>query len=247
MTTDWLDGALAHTFGGLDGLTERTVGYPALFRELGLGGPGVSTLLDYGCGPGWIALEIAERYDVEITAVDIAPEMLRLARARPHPRVRHRLLDASGLDFLAPSSIDAAMCCFVFSNVAELTELRRITDAVGRVLRPGGRYVLMDANPDATGTAFASFRTGEPGRTYEAGEPRRVELYGPGDRPLELVDYHWPEETYRQLLADAGFRGVRALRPRATLAQAERIRAVTRAATVAESTLAPLLLIVAER
>src|ERR687896_766474 len=173
MTTDWLDGALAHTFGGLDGLTERTVGYPALFRELGLGGPGVSTLLDYGCGPGWIALEIAERYDVEITAVDIAPEMLRLARARPHPRVRHRLLDASGLDFLAPSSIDAAMCCFVFSNVAELTELRRITDA--------------------------------------------------------------------------GVRGVRALRPRATLAQAERIRAVTRAATVAESTLAPLLLIVAER
>jgi ubiquinone/menaquinone biosynthesis C-methylase UbiE len=247
MTTDWLDGELAHTFGEIDGLTERTVGYPALFRELGLGVPEVSTLLDYGCGPGWIALEIAERHDVEITAVDIAPEMLRLARARPHPRVRHRLLDARGLDFLAPSSIDAAMACFVYTNVADLTELRRITGAVGRVLRPGGRFVLMDANPDATGHTFASFRTGEPGRTYTTGEPRRVELYGPSDSRLELVDHHWPEETYRQLLGAAGFRSVRALRPYATLEQTERIRAVTRAASVAESTLAPLLLIVAER
>src|ERR671914_1366139 len=110
MTTDWLDGALAHTFGGLDGLTERTVGYPALFRELGLGGPGVSTLLDYGCGPGWIALEIAERYDVEITAVDIAPEMLRLGRPPPPPPGGPPPPHPRGPRFFPPPSIHPGDC-----------------------------------------------------------------------------------------------------------------------------------------
>jgi ubiquinone/menaquinone biosynthesis C-methylase UbiE len=247
MTTDWHDAEIAERFETLDGLTERIVGFPALFRKLGLGDHGVTKVLDYGCGPAKTAHEVAAAYGVDVTAVDSSAEMLRLAARHPHPRVVTRLLDGDGLSFIQEGSIDAAMSCFVFINIPEVAELQRIATAVQRVLRPGARYVVMDSNPRATGIRFASFQTGEPGRAYGAGDSRRVELYGAGQSVLELSDYHWPESTYRKVLADAGFTRTTILRPRATVAQARQIKALTGAATAVESEHAPLMIVVGEK
>ena len=215
--SDWHASELAGGFDAFDGSTERAVGFPILFRELGLGTPAVRTLLDYGCGPGKIATEVADRFDLTVTGVDVSAPMLRIAtEQRAHPRVRYRQLDESRLDFLGSDSIDAAMSCFVLINVGEPDELRAIAAAVHRVLRPGGRYVIMDSNPDATGVRFTSFQTGEPGRAYAPGDTRRVDLFGSTGHYLELVDFHWPATTYEEVLRAAGFGRVAMTRPRLT-------------------------------
>lgn len=222
-STHWQKTAsIADGFDAYDDLPERRIGYPAVFRALGIGTPAVRTVLDYGCGPGKVATRITEACDAQVMAADISPRMLEIARARrPHPRIDYRQVDSGKLTFLTDNSVDAAMSCYVFINVAELPLLREIAAEVHRVLRPGGRYAVLDTNPDTTGIRFSTFRSGEPGRTYAPGERRQVLLDQPGGGdPLELIDHHWPRRTYLDVLAEAGFTDLTVEEPLLTEASA---------------------------
>ncbi len=110
------------------------------------------TILDLGSGPGFLACELAEEVGAtgRIIAVDISPEMNALARSRAA---------ASGLDDqikivdgdatllpLADATVDAAIATQVIEYLADpdaaLQEL-------ARVVRPGGRLVLIDTDWDS--------------------------------------------------------------------------------------------------
>jgi ubiquinone/menaquinone biosynthesis C-methylase UbiE len=243
MSDDWDSADLTADFHLLEGVTEREVGFPSLFTNLGLGSHTVRRVLDYGCGTGRAAHLIAERYGVTVTGVDISSAMLRLARRHHlHPNIGYHLLGNERLGFLPDGSIDAAMSCFVLINIAEETELAEIAAEVCRVLRSGGRYVIMDSNPEATGIRFRSFQTGEPGRRYRAGEQRPVQLYNHDGHTVELTDYHWPTDTYEEILRDAGFRTVQMCQP--TLKQN---RDHLTAQEQAEALHPPLLIVTAEK
>jgi len=189
-----------------DDLPERVLGYPTAFSALRLGAPDVRTVLDYGCGPGKVALRVAEGYGARVHAVDISARMLAIARARrAHPLVAYHLVEGASLRFLPDDSVDAALCCFVFVTVAEADRLREVCAEVHRVLRPGGRFAVLDVNPDATGIRFSTFRTGEPGARYRPGQQRPTWLHLPDGGVLDLADHHWPRSAYRAALAGAGF------------------------------------------
>ena len=202
MGTNWKDtAAVAADFEAYDDLPERVLGYPAVFAGLRLGDPEVRTVLDYGCGPGKVSLRVAQRYDVDVVAVDITTRMVEIARAtRSHPRIQHHLVERLPLQFLADGSVDAAMCCYVFINIGDLDQIRAIAAEAHRVLRPGGRFAVLDTNPDTVGVRFSTFVSGETGRAYAPGQRRRVLLDLPAGHVLELVDHHWPRQTYLDIL-----------------------------------------------
>jgi ubiquinone/menaquinone biosynthesis C-methylase UbiE len=106
-------------------------------------------VLDLGCGPGVSTFELARgRPDAWLTGVDIAPRMLGEARRRRrsanlgNDRVRWLRADAARLP-LRSASVDActghSFLYLVANRNAVLAEMRR-------VLRPGGRVVLMEPN-----------------------------------------------------------------------------------------------------
>ncbi|WP_327235400.1 methyltransferase domain-containing protein [Streptomyces sp. NBC_01317] len=243
-STQWKETAgIADGFDAYDDLPERLIGYPAVFGAVGIGSPGVRTVLDYGCGPGKVAARIVAASEaVRVVAADIAPRMLDIARSRrAHPRVNYQQIDSGKLLSLADHSVDAALSCYVFINVGELAVLREIATEIHRVLRPGARYAVLDTNPATTGVRFSTFRSGEPGRTYRAGERRQVLLDQPGGAPpLELVDHHWPRETYLDVLGEAGFTDLRVEEP--VLADPSRLPTPA-GDTPAEATQPPFLIV----
>jgi len=117
-----------------------------VMRELGKYRP-QGTLLDIGCGPGYLTAAIIRRYPaLAVMGMDISEDMLKLA-AQNLLAGKVKLLrgDAASLP-LEDSSVD-----FIVSSAA----LHHWEDAsaafreIYRVLRAGGRFLIMDIRRDA--------------------------------------------------------------------------------------------------
>jgi ubiquinone/menaquinone biosynthesis C-methylase UbiE len=83
------------------------------------------------------------RSDVRLTAVDLSPAMLAVARSRAAELGREvdlREADAQALPF-PDESFDAVVCTLSLCNIPDP---QAAIGQMGRVLRPGGRLLLLD-------------------------------------------------------------------------------------------------------
>lgn len=104
-------------------------------------GPGMSAV-DVGCGAGRAVSELTER-GVKAVGVDPSGRMIAVARGR-WPEADFRIAGAYELP-LADASVDGYRADKVFHELAEPE--RALTEA-SRVLRPGGRIVLLGQDWD---------------------------------------------------------------------------------------------------
>jgi arsenite methyltransferase len=104
-------------------------------------------VLDIGCGPGFLATEMAQEVgpDGRSVGVDPSESMLAIAQRREPAVAEFRSGDALALPF-ADGAFDAAVSTQVYEYLpaveAALSEARR-------VLRPGGRLVILDTDWDS--------------------------------------------------------------------------------------------------
>ncbi|HKB26134.1 MAG TPA: class I SAM-dependent methyltransferase [Methylomirabilota bacterium] len=115
--------------------------------DLVLGGRSVLHALDAGCGTGFLAFELAARGH-HVTGVDFAPAMLAEARRKTAERgvsIRFEEADAERLPFMA-GSFDLAISRHLLWT---LQHPEAAIDEWIRVLRPGGRLVVVDGQFDA--------------------------------------------------------------------------------------------------
>lgn len=109
-------------------------------------------VLDVGCGPGHLALQLARRHGLDVTGIDLDPAMVERAEANADGRVGH------GGAVTRPTFIvgDVASLAFPdasFDVVVTTLSLHHWADPaaglaeIGRVLRPGGRALVWDLRP----------------------------------------------------------------------------------------------------
>jgi predicted TPR repeat methyltransferase len=112
-------------------------------------------VLDLGCGTGLVGVEIAP-YSKRLTGVDLAPNMIELARTR-NIYTELQCADLMAALYQAqPSHYDVVTAADVFIYVGKLDA---VIPAIRRVLRPGGLFACSVEAIDATG-----FRLGVMGR-----------------------------------------------------------------------------------
>jgi demethylmenaquinone methyltransferase / 2-methoxy-6-polyprenyl-1,4-benzoquinol methylase len=125
--------------------TVMTAGLHARWREraaeLARLGPG-DRALDVATGTGDLALALARRTGPsgEVIGSDFSEAMLERARAKAHGAVRFELADALDLPY-PDDSFDAATVGFGARNFSDLPRGLR---AMVRVVRPGGRVVVLE-------------------------------------------------------------------------------------------------------
>jgi ubiquinone/menaquinone biosynthesis C-methylase UbiE len=113
-----------------------------LIRDAARIGP-ASRVLDVACGPGLVALHLAEAAG-QVTGLDLTPAMLDKARELQRQRGLANLSwDLGRADALPypDASFDAVVTRFSFHHMMDPA---RALAEMGRVCRPGGRVVVCD-------------------------------------------------------------------------------------------------------
>ena len=111
--------------------------------ELARVGPGDSAL-DVCCGTGDLALELSRRVGAggEVVGLDFSEPMLELAREKSPPDAPVRWLQGNALELpFGDAAFDAATVGF---GVRNLVDLERGIAEMARVVRPGGRVVILE-------------------------------------------------------------------------------------------------------
>jgi arsenite methyltransferase len=145
--------------------------------------------IDLGCGPGLLALDMAQQVGQggEVQCIDASPSMVALAsrRCAGQPSVHVRTGDVTALPY-ADQGFDAVVCTQVYEYVAEVD--RALAEA-HRVLKAGGRAVIVDTDWESC--------------VWHSGDPARMR------RMLETWDLHCPHpqlpRTLEGRLHGAGF------------------------------------------
>ena len=161
--------------------------------------------LDVCTGTGRLARELRKGVGAtgRVTGVDFSEAMLAIARRRV-PGVEFRAGDATALDGVGDSSVDAVTVAFGLRNIPDRSAA--ISEAF-RVLRPGGRLVILEFGQVRGRTAsrvYAWYLTRVLPRLGRALNPRSSAY---SYLPASIV--HYPDaETVTEWLRDAGFASV---------------------------------------
>jgi ubiquinone/menaquinone biosynthesis C-methylase UbiE len=171
-------------------------------------------ILDLACGQGYFSHAVAAR-GANITGIDIAPELIEIAKKQAGHNESFIVSPATDLSKLAPRSFDSAFCVLAIQNIERMGDVFK---EVSRVLKERGKFVVILNHP--------AFRI--PGKTFwefdeKAGiQFRRVDEYigesskkmdmHPGtsnsdskDEKFTTISFHRPIQSYSKSLANAGF------------------------------------------
>jgi demethylmenaquinone methyltransferase/2-methoxy-6-polyprenyl-1,4-benzoquinol methylase/phosphoethanolamine N-methyltransferase len=155
-------------------------------------------VLEIGCGTGAVALPAARRVGPggRVVGLDAAPEMIAEARRkarRAHNPAQFRVEPAEALSFPA-GSFDVALSSLMMHHLPGDLKRRALIE-IRRVLRPGGRVIIVDFQPNA-----APLRLWQPGGLIAMVHKRRA--------PTGTADAAAGLPALAALLRDTGFTGV---------------------------------------
>src|SRR5438046_5320868 len=108
--------------------------------------PASSKVLELGCGPGFYARALAQRFQrISVLGVDSSKELVKYARERAAEKALHNCAFAWG-DVLNLPQPDNSFSQLVTSRLFTiLTERERAVDAIFRVLYSGGNCFVADS------------------------------------------------------------------------------------------------------
>jgi ubiquinone/menaquinone biosynthesis C-methylase UbiE len=142
-----MEGATARWYAGL---TKKSMeDFQALARRTANQLPAHSRVLEVAPGPGYFAIELAKLGDYQITGLDVSETFVEIARANAASagvQVEFRRGNASATPF-ADNTFDFLLCRAAFKNFSEPT---RALQEMHRVLKPGGRALIIDLRRDAS-------------------------------------------------------------------------------------------------
>ncbi len=142
-----MEGAVARWYAGL---TKKSLEeFKALARRVAQQIPPHAQVLEVAPGPGYFAIELAKLGEYEITGLDVSETFVQIARSNAlnaGVQVDFRRGNASDLPF-ADESFDFLICRAAFKN---FTEPVRALEEMHRVLKPGGKALIIDLRRDAS-------------------------------------------------------------------------------------------------
>ena len=164
-------------------------------------------VLDVACGQG-VLCRLLQSSGAEVTGIDAAEPLIRIARNRGPAAICYHVSNALDLSFLPAAHYAAAACVLAIQNIHPIAP---VFTAVQRVLKPGGRLVMVLNHPSFRGPKETSWGWDEKrGIQYRRVDrylvPRKAPIVtNPGSAPGTYTwTFHKPLEAYVKALGAAG-------------------------------------------
>jgi len=196
------DARRADSYALLEFANTYHLAYRDLPEIIGEHAAGARTL-DFGCGAGR-STRFLGRLGLQVTGVDIAPEMIAKAR-QLDPEGDYRLIPGDDLSAFPPGSFDLVVSVFTFDNIPGTDTKVRLFGELRAQLKPWGRLVSVVSTPEIYLYEWASFSTRDypENRNARSGDIVRIVTTEFADRrPCE--DILCTDDSYREIYARAG-------------------------------------------
>jgi ubiquinone/menaquinone biosynthesis C-methylase UbiE len=141
-----MEGPIARWYTNIRGQDEEA---GVVVRQVSATLPPGSRVLEVAPGPGYLAIELARLGKYRVVGLDISKSFVQIACAKARQAgvsVDFQQGNASDMPFEA-ASFDLIICRAAFKN---FTEPVRAIREMYRVLKPGGRALIMDLRRDAS-------------------------------------------------------------------------------------------------
>lgn len=182
---------------------------------------GLSTL-DLACGEGYYTRLLRKLCAQPVVGVDLSRGMIELAEAQEAAQplgIAYHAGDARAVD-LGPSR-DLVFAAYLLYYSEDYDQLLAMCEAIARNLKPGGRFVTVNNQPNdppsnfETGRAYGYSKRLEAGRSesLREGDPIVWSFHLP-EGSIEVTNYYLTEATVECALRAAGLQNIRWHLPR---------------------------------
>ncbi|OGC77783.1 MAG: hypothetical protein A2Z27_02685 [candidate division Zixibacteria bacterium RBG_16_50_21] len=168
--------------------------------------------LDFGCGTGR-STRFLQKLGFEVTGVDIAGDMLKMAREFD-PVGDYRLVEDANLSQFKDNVYDLVLSAFTFDNIPTAAKKVKNLQEIKRLLQANGRIVNLVSSPEIYVHEWASFTTKDfpENRNAKNGDKVKIIMTDVEDqRPVE--DILWTDEAYREVYKLAGLELLKSYKP----------------------------------
>lgn len=164
-------------------------------------------VLDLACGEGFYTRQLKLRGASKVSGVDISAEMIRLAN---EAEVKNPL----GLTYYAQDALtlnlnekfDIVCASYLLNYARTADELSQMGRVISNHLKPGGRFVTINSNPDFQCEVPSMFHYGftRENKSYDEGAEITYSFYQPDGSHIEVTNYHLSRPTHLEALKNAG-------------------------------------------
>ncbi len=168
-------------------------------------------VLDLACGEGFYTRQIKLRGAARVVGVDISAEMIRLANQAEAVQglgLVYHCQDALALGL--GEQFDLICASYLLNYARNAAELAQMASVIARHLKPGGRFITINSNPDYQASVDLMFPYGftRENAGYEEGAEITYRFYQPDGSHIAVTNYHLAKATHEVALNQAGLLSV---------------------------------------
>ncbi|GAB3557975.1 class I SAM-dependent methyltransferase [Spirosoma fluminis] len=165
------------------------------------------TVLDLACGEGFYTRQIKLRGAANVVGVDISEEMIRLAdEAETNNSLGLTYHCQNALELNLGQKFDLITATYLLNYARNADELLQMSTVIANHLKPGGRFITINSNPDYQATVELMFPYGftRQNESYSEGAEILYRFYQSNASHISVVNYHLAKSTHETVLNQAG-------------------------------------------
>jgi len=166
------------------------------------------SVLDVACGEGHYTRLVKALGASTVAGVDLSPNMIELAKSAEHTNPQGiQYIQADAREMKLDQTFDFVIAAYLLNYAQTEEDLRAMCKSIGRCLKPGGRFVTVNNNPDQGVATFEATRKYGFIKTPVSERCIRYTFYVDNSE-FQIDNYLLERDLHRTAFEDAGFTGV---------------------------------------